>query len=41
VPTELRREIARGSAQADRGEFVDGSAAFAEIRKRRVKRKRV
>ena len=38
--TELRREIARGSRQADRGEFVDGPASFAEIRKRSVKHKR-
>jgi antitoxin ParD1/3/4 len=37
---ELRREIARGSEQADRGEFVDGQTAFAEIRRRSAARKR-
>ena len=37
---ELREEIALGSAQADRGEFVDGKEAFAEIRKRSARRKR-
>jgi len=37
---ELRREIAVGSAQADRGEFVDGKKTFAEIRKRSAERKR-
>jgi antitoxin ParD1/3/4 len=37
---ELRREIAIGSKQADRGEFVDGEETFAEIRRRSVKRKR-
>ncbi len=31
---ELRNEIALGSGQADRGEFVDGPEAFAKIRKR-------
>ncbi len=31
---ELRNEIALGSEQADRGEFVDGPEAFAKIRKR-------
>ena len=31
---EIRNEIALGSEQADRGEFVDGPAAFAKIRKR-------
>jgi antitoxin ParD1/3/4 len=36
---ELRKEIATGSEQADRGEFVDGEEAFAEIR-RRAGRKR-
>jgi antitoxin ParD1/3/4 len=35
---ELRKEIARGSAQADRGEFVDGPKAFREIRRRRPAR---
>jgi antitoxin ParD1/3/4 len=37
---ELRRQIAIGSEQADRGEFVDGDKTFAEIRRRSVKRKR-
>ena len=37
---ELRREIAIGKAQADRGEFVDGEESFAEIRRRSAKRKR-
>jgi antitoxin ParD1/3/4 len=31
---ELRKQIALGSQQADRGEFVDGPQAFAEIRRR-------
>lgn len=34
----LRKEIARGSAEADRGEFVDGPKAFREIRRRRPAR---
>ena len=38
--SELRKEIALGSAQADRGEFVDGEETFAEIRRRRAERKR-
>jgi antitoxin ParD1/3/4 len=37
---ELRKEIAIGSEQADRGEFVDGKAVFVEIRKRSAARKR-
>ena len=37
---ELRKEIAIGSAEADRGEFVDGKETFAEIRKRSTERKR-
>jgi putative addiction module antidote protein, CC2985 family len=37
---ELRKEIAIGSEQADRGEFVDGEKAFAEIRRRSAGRKR-
>jgi antitoxin ParD1/3/4 len=37
---ELRKEIAIGSGQANRGEFVDGEQAFAEIRGRSAKRKR-
>ena len=38
---ELRKEIALGSRQADRGEFVDGGETFAEIRRRSAGRKRV
>ena len=37
---ELRKEIAIGTAQADRGEFVDGKEVFAEIRKRSAGKKR-
>jgi antitoxin ParD1/3/4 len=37
---ELRKEIAIGGAQADRGEFVEGEQAFAEIRRRNGRRKR-
>lgn len=37
---ELRKEIAIGSEQADRGEFVDGKETFAEIRQRSAARKR-
>jgi antitoxin ParD1/3/4 len=37
---ELRKEIAIGSAEADRGEFVDGAETFASIRKRSSKLKR-
>jgi len=37
---ELRKEISIGVEQADRGEFVDGAEAFAEIRKRDAKQKR-
>ena len=36
---ELRKEIAVGSEQADRGQFVDGPEAFAKIRQRSTKRK--
>lgn len=36
---ELRKEIAVGSEQADRGEFVDGEETFAEIRQRSSARK--
>jgi antitoxin ParD1/3/4 len=36
----LRKGIAIGSAQADRGEMVDGEKVFAEIRKRSAERKR-
>ena len=37
---QLRKEIAIGSEQADRGEFVGGEETFAEIRKRSANRKR-
>jgi antitoxin ParD1/3/4 len=37
---ELRKEIAIGSAEADRGEFVEGGETFAEIRRRSAERKR-
>jgi antitoxin ParD1/3/4 len=37
---ELRKEIAIGSEQADRGEFVDGEETFGEIRRRSAERKR-
>lgn len=37
---ELRKEIAIGSEQADRGEFLDGEGTFAEIRRRSAERKR-
>lgn len=33
---ELRKEIALGSEQADRGEFVDGAEALQKIRRRRA-----
>jgi antitoxin ParD1/3/4 len=37
---EMRKRIAIGSEQADRGEFVDGENAFKEIRRRSAARKR-
>jgi antitoxin ParD1/3/4 len=37
---ELRREIAVGAEQADRGQFVDGPEAFTKIRQRAAQRKR-
>ena len=37
---ELRKEIAKGSEQADRGEFVDVEQAFTEIRHRSAERMR-
>ena len=37
---ELRKEIAVGIAQADRGQFVHGPEAFAKIRRRSAQRKR-
>jgi len=36
----LRREIARGAEQADRGDLVDGRQAFARIRSKSAARKR-
>jgi antitoxin ParD1/3/4 len=36
----IRRSIAAGMEQADRGEFVDGPAAFAKIRQRSARRRR-
>jgi antitoxin ParD1/3/4 len=36
----LRKEIAIGSEQADRGEFIDGPQVFAAIRRRSAQRKR-
>jgi len=38
--SELRREIAIGSKQAGRRQFVDGEETFAEIRRRSAERKR-
>lgn len=37
---ELRKEIALGSEQADRGDFADGPEAFAKIRKRSARRRK-
>lgn len=37
---ELRKEIALGAEQADKGQFVDGSEAFEKIRQRSAQRKR-
>jgi len=36
----LREEIAIGSEEADRGEFVDGDEVFEEIRSRSAQRQR-
>lgn len=36
---ELRKEVAVGGEQADRGQFVDGPEAFAKIRQRSTRRK--
>jgi antitoxin ParD1/3/4 len=36
---ELRRGIALGSSQADRGEFVDGTKTFAQIRRKSKQQK--
>jgi len=37
---ELRREIALGAKQADRGDLVDGPQTFAKIREKSMKRRR-
>lgn len=37
---ELRKEVASGGEQADRGQFVDGPEAFARIRQRGVQKKK-
>jgi antitoxin ParD1/3/4 len=37
--SELRREIALGARQADRGEFVDGARTFVHIRRKSKQRK--
>lgn len=37
---ELRKEIAIGVAEADRGEFVDAEETFSAIRKRSAEQKR-
>lgn len=36
----LRKEVAAGSGQADRGEFVDGKEALSRIRQKSAQRKR-
>ena len=38
--SDLRKEVALGSEQADRGEFMDGPAVFAAIRRKSARRKR-
>jgi len=37
---ELRKEIALGADQAERGDFVDGRQVFAKIRRKSAERKR-
>jgi antitoxin ParD1/3/4 len=37
---EIRKAIAQGIEQADRGEFVDGPAAFEKIRRRSARFRR-
>ena len=37
---ELRKQIALGAKQADRGELVNGDQVFAQIRRRSGQRKR-
>ena len=36
----LRKKIAIGSKEADRGKFVDGAKVFADVRERSAQRKR-
>ena len=36
---ELRKEIALGAREADRGKFVDGARTFADIRRKSRQRK--
>ena len=36
---ELRKEIALGASEADRGKFVDGARTFADIRRKSRQRK--
>jgi len=36
----LKAKLQRASAQADRGEFIDGETVFAEIRKMSQQRRR-
>jgi hypothetical protein len=36
---ELRKEIALGAREADRGKFVDGARTFAHIRRKSKERK--
>ena len=36
---ELRKEIALGASEADRGKFVDGAKTFADIRRKSKQRK--
>ena len=38
--SQLKKEIALGIEQADRGEFVDGEASFRRIREKSKRRKR-
>ncbi|PYP93832.1 MAG: type II toxin-antitoxin system ParD family antitoxin [Candidatus Angelobacter sp. Gp1-AA117] len=38
---QLRKEIALGIEQADRGEFVDGDASFRRIRDKSKRQKRI
>jgi len=38
-PAELRKEIALGAREADRGKFVDSAATFADIRRKSKQRR--